>query len=114
MAAWPTLREVRSWVRQGRPAQPPDEAEDALIDTARRAAIDFGIRRLGGRYDEDADNLPYSAHLAALMDAGRLYRRRDSLDGTIGFGDLGAVRVGRADPDVERLYASAGAPVVFG
>ena len=50
---------------------------------------------------------------AALFHAARLYRRRDSLDGTIGFGDMGLVRVGRVDPDIEALYATVG-PVVFG
>jgi hypothetical protein len=48
-----------------------------------------------------------------VMHAARLYRRRDTVDGTIGFGELGAVRVGRVDPDIESLY-SLRAPLVFG
>ena len=39
------------------------------------------------------------------MEAGRLYRRRDSVDGTIGWGDMGVVRVGPKDPDIETLIA---------
>ena len=108
MAAWPTLKEVRTLLRLQ-----PDPTEDAVIDSARAAATDFGIRRLNYKYAVDATDLPETAHEAALLDASRLYRRRDSIDGTIGFGDMGAVRIGRTDADVERLYA-ASAPLVFG
>jgi hypothetical protein len=48
-----------------------------------------------------------------LIHAARLYRRRDTIDGTIGFGDVGVVRVGRYDADVESLYSAVG-PLVFG
>jgi hypothetical protein len=40
------------------------------------------------------------------MEGGRLYRRRDSVDGTIGWGDMGLVRVGPKDPDIETLIAA--------
>ena len=44
----------------------------------------------------------------------RLYRRRDSTDGTIGFGDAGVMRIGRTDPDIEALYdKGAVGPMVF-
>jgi hypothetical protein len=46
--------------------------------------------------------LPDAAHEACLIHAARLYRRR-TIDGTIGFGDMGAIRVGRYDADVEAL-----------
>jgi hypothetical protein len=108
VAAWPTLKEVRTLLRLQ-----PDPTEDAVIDSARAAAVDYGIRRLSYKYPTDATDLPDTAHQAALLDAARLYRRRDSIDGTIGFGDMGAIRIGRTDADVERLYASS-APLVFG
>jgi hypothetical protein len=108
MAAWPTLKEVRTLLQRQ-----PDPTEDSVISSALAAAIDYGIRRLNGRWPAVADDLPDVAHQACLIDAARLYRRRDSLDGTIGFGELGAIRVGRYDADVERLYSSVG-PVVFG
>lgn len=122
MAAWPTLKEVRSLLRMQ-----PDPNEDALIDSARLAAIGYGIGRLGSvivvaddgtiisepRYPADTDTLPDTAHQAALLHSARLYRRRDSLDGTLGWGDAGVVRVGRFDPDVSAMYDTIG-PVVFG
>jgi hypothetical protein len=109
MAYWPKLPEVRSLLRLQ-----PDPTEDAVIGTALAAAIDYGNRRmnLGGGWVEDG-TLPDAAHQACLFHAARLYRRRDSIDGTIGFGDLGVVRVGRTDVDRDDLYAVI-APLVFG
>lgn len=124
MAAWPTLKEVRSLLRLQ-----PDPDQDGLIGTALAAAIDYGVGRMGfiitlspdgstppiytPKYPPDTTTLPDSAHEAALIHAGRLYRRRDSIDGTLGFGDMGVVRVGRFDADIDSLYARS-APLVFG
>jgi hypothetical protein len=113
MAAWPTLSEVRTLLRLA-----PDATEDAVIQSALDAAIDYGNRRTSHLWDPTntpgwQTPLPDAAHEAALLDAARIYRRRDSIDGTISWGDMGAVRVGRADPDVDRLYASC-SPWVFG
>jgi len=94
----------------------PDPVEDGLITTALAAAIDYGNGRLNYRYPippADDGTLPDAAHQACLLHAARLYRRRDSLDGTIAWGDAGAIRVGRFDPDVEALYSRCG-PLVFG
>jgi hypothetical protein len=111
MALWPKLAEVRALLRLQ-----PDPNEDAVIQTALSAAIDVGNGRLNFKYPvppNDDGTLPDAAHEACLLHAARLYRRRDSLDGTIGFGDLGAIRVGRLDPDVEALYSTV-ASLVFG
>jgi hypothetical protein len=111
MAYWPKLPEVRSLLRLQ-----PDATEDAIITTALVAAIDYGNRRLAYKYPVppfDDGTLPDTGHEACLLHAARLYRRRDSLDGTIGWGDAGAIRVGRIDPDVDELYRVCG-PVVFG
>jgi hypothetical protein len=124
MAVWPTLKEVRSLLRLQ-----PDPTEDGFIQTALSAAIDYGQRRLGlvlvdngdgtfgparePSYPGDTTVLPDTCHQACLIHAARLYRRRDSIDGTLGFGDLGVVRVGRVDADIEALYSSVG-PLVFG
>jgi hypothetical protein len=120
MAAWPTLPEVRAFLRLQ-----ADASEDAIIDGARQAAIDYGISRFGkvddgtgtgtlvDMYPIDTTDLPDSARQACQMHAARLYRRRDSIDGTIWGGDAGAIRVGRIDPDIDALYAQH-APLVFG
>jgi hypothetical protein len=108
MAAWPTLAEVRRLLRMQ-----PDDAEDLVIQSALAAAIAYGVGRTNNQWPANETALVSdAAHEAALLDASRIYRRRDSIDGTISWGDMGAVRVGRADPDVERLYNLCG-PVVF-
>ena len=111
MAYYPKLQEVRSLLRLQ-----PDATEDGIITTALAAAIDYANRRLNYKYPippYDDGTLPDAAHEACLLHAARLYRRRDSIDGTISWGDLGAIRVGRIDPDIEQLYAAVG-PLVFG
>lgn len=108
MASWPKLADVRAWLRLQ-----PDPSEDAVIDMARTAAIDYGYHKTGEQWEPDSSDVPQAVFQACVMDAGRIYRRRDSLDGTVAWGDMGAVRVGRADPDTERLYALY-APLVFG
>jgi hypothetical protein len=40
---------------------------------------------------------------ATLLRASRLYRRRDSPEGVAGFNDMGVVRLGRYDPDYDKL-----------
>jgi hypothetical protein len=123
---WPTLKEVRTLLRLQ-----PDPTEDGVIQTALNAAIEYGVGRMGNTYTyvtnpdgtvtvtgsptypPDTTTLPDRAHEACLLHSARLYRRRDSIDGTLGFGDQGIVRVGRTDADVDGLYSSVG-PVVFG
>ena len=51
------------------------------------------------------DAVPAAVKQAALILAMRQFKRYDSPLGVAGFGDLGAVRVGRVDPDVEALLA---------
>src|ERR1700729_351693 len=106
MAAWPTLKEVRTFLRLQ-----PDSDQDGVISTALAAAIDYGIGRTNNRWPGDTAELPDAAHEACLFHAARLYRRRDSIDGTLGFGDAGIVRIGRFDADIEALYSEVG-PVV--
>jgi hypothetical protein len=117
MSTWPKLSEVRALLRMQ-----PEPTEDQILSTAVAAAVDYGVRRLGGsfvlqpdgvtlvwvyNYPTDTTTLPDLAHEACLLHAARLYRRRDSLDGTIAWGD-GIMRVGGGDPDVERAYNALG------
>lgn len=48
--------------------------------------------------------IPMQVRQATIIQASRIYKRLDSPLGVAGFGDLGAIRIGRAlDPDVEQL-----------
>lgn len=49
--------------------------------------------------------VPVAVKQAAILLAMRQFKRYDSPLGVAGFGDLGAIRVGRVDPDVEALLA---------
>jgi hypothetical protein len=102
MSGWPTLADVKSLLRM----RTADELEDPLIEAALRASIEYVDGRTGHRFtDPQTGDVDVSAQAfeAVCLMAARLYRRRDSLDGTIGWGDQGVVRVGRVDPDVEAL-----------
>jgi len=108
---WPTLPEVRAFLRV------VGTEEDTVIDQARAAAVDFGNRRTAYRWVPGSSSswvqpMPAAVHEAAVIHAARLYKRRDSIDGTVGWADVGLTHVGRVDPDVEALYAAVG-PFAF-
>lgn len=46
---------------------------------------------------------PTAIKQATIIMASRIYKRNDSPLGVAGFGDIGVVRVGKLDPDVEAL-----------
>lgn len=47
--------------------------------------------------------LPHQVTQAGLIQAQRLYKRKDSPEGVLGSSEWGAVRVARVDPDVQNL-----------
>jgi hypothetical protein len=100
-AAWPTSDDVKALLRID------DTTSDALIASDLAAAISWVTGRVGTTYTDPAstDFLPDPLFTVAQYEAARLVRRRDSVDGTIGWGDMGVVRVGPKDPDIETLIA---------
>jgi hypothetical protein len=103
---WPELSDVRAELRLA-----SDPNEDPIIGRALAAAIDWGEGVTNGRFHttdpdtgDDVLDVPDGPWHACLLHASRLYRRRDSVDGTIGWGDQGIVRVGRVDPDIWAGY----------
>lgn len=48
-------------------------------------------------------SVPVAVKQACILSAMRQFKRYDSPTGVMGFGDLGVMRVGRIDPDVEKL-----------
>ena len=48
-------------------------------------------------------SVPTAIRQAAVLLSARLFKRNDSPGGVMGFGDLGIIRVGRMDPDIEKL-----------
>lgn len=49
--------------------------------------------------------VPDEINMAALIQAARLYRRKDSPEGVLGNSEWGSMRVSRVDPDVAALIA---------
>ena len=47
--------------------------------------------------------MPVDIKQATILLAMRQFKRYDSPLGVAGFGDIGAIRVGRIDPDVDAL-----------
>jgi hypothetical protein len=111
MASWPTHDDVCEVLRLQDPS-----VDDAVVESARLAAIDYCTNRVDPAYiGYDVTGAVFvsdSLFEAALLLSARLYRRRDSLDGTIGWGDMGVVRVGVKDNDVEALLAPSMAVVL--
>jgi hypothetical protein len=114
MAEWPTHEEVLAILRLA-----DGSSDDAIVESARLAAIDYCIGRIdpalvgwASTDDPATSPVPDAVHEAALILASRFYRRRDSLDGTIGWGEMGVVRVGLSDPDVVALLGRYLAVVV--
>jgi len=48
-------------------------------------------------------SVPKAIEQATVILASRIYKRNDSPLGVAGFGDIGVIRVGKLDPDVEAL-----------
>src|SRR5215472_5595565 len=107
-ATWPAVADVKAFLRL------TDTTDDALVASELAAAIAWVTDRVDPKYIPGSATYPTPAptppladplYAAALHEAGRLYRRRDSVDGTMGWGDMGVVRVGPKDPDIETMLA---------
>ena len=48
-------------------------------------------------------SVPTAIKQATVLLGARIFKRNDSPGGVMGFGDLGVIRVGRMDPDIDRL-----------
>jgi hypothetical protein len=110
--SWPTLGDVATELRLQDPS-----ADAGVVESARLAAVNYVIGRVDpavwqGQPPLTFTPVPDGLYEAVLLLASRWYRRRDSLDGTIGWGDMGVVRVGLKDPDVEALIGGYMAVVI--
>ncbi|HEY2303007.1 MAG TPA: phage head-tail connector protein [Acidimicrobiales bacterium] len=102
--AWPVLSDVKSYLR----LTGTETTDDTVVTQQLAAAIAWVTARCVVTTVTPGNPafLPDVLFTVAVMEAGRLYRRRDSVDGTIGWGDMGLVRVGPKDPDIETLIAA--------
>lgn len=102
MATWPDITEVRAYI-----GEVNDDQMLVLTNCLSAAVAYIGWRcddqlesETTGDYDEI---VPAALREATLLLTSRLFRRRLSPEGVAGFGDFGAVRVTRLDPDIETM-----------
>ena len=91
-----TVDDVRDYLGAARLS---DVDENALVD-ALGAAEQLIAERCWWDTDEGD---PYVIDQATVMQAARLYRRKFSITGYEGFGDVGIARIPVLDPDIEQL-----------
>lgn len=92
---WPELEDLKTWLRI------TDNSEDGFLTATLADSIE-AVQDRCGQFWPDGE-VPRAVARAAVMYAGRIYKRRDSLDGTIGLPDYGLMRVGRFDADIDGL-----------
>jgi hypothetical protein len=92
---WPSLEDLRVWLRIS------DRSEDSFLESVLVGTIN-AVEERCGQFWPDGE-VPATVARAAVMHAGRVYKRRDSLDGTIGMPDMGMLRVGRFDADIDGM-----------
>ena len=83
------------------PASAPVNTE--VLQNALDAAIDRITKRCMDQFVADPATWSDEINQAVTMLAARLYRRRFSVGGFEGFGDLGIARVPSLDPDIEDM-----------
>jgi hypothetical protein len=99
MAMWPTPDDVKALLRL--PAS--GDTFDELVGELTTAAVEWTDETTSHQYADP--DVPPPVREAARLLAARLFRRRDSLDGTVGWAETGVVRIAPTDPDVARLLA---------
>lgn len=98
---WPTLEEVKDQLR----IQGSDVLDDDLVEDCRQTARDYVWDRVNWDLVPEGA-IPPRLRRAAVMLAARLFKRRDSLDGTLGMPDVGLIQINRGrDNDIESLLA---------
>jgi len=109
-AGWPTVSDVQNLLR----VESGVTGDDTLVAQELAAAIAWTTSRVEAHWVDvtDPSYLADDLFAVALHEAARLYRRRDSIDGTVGWGDMGVVRIGPKDPDIESLLGRFLAVVV--
>lgn len=100
LADQPTLDEVKAWLGV------TNDGSDQAIAEALTAAVQWQRSHLVFPADHRGHYYPPELRQACLLRVRRLLARRDSPVGVVGFGDYGAVSVGRTDPDVDALESA--------
>lgn len=104
MATRPTVGDLISFVSLYDPNDRVTDAFGEVLATA-LALIESRVN-LPAAFEAatpDENAYPQEIALAVLLTAARLAKRSSSPEGVSGFGDLGVVRIGKNDPDVETL-----------
>lgn len=106
MATWPDIGDAIEYIGEVTDEQKPvlQECFDAALEKV-QYHVDMAVFKEDENYD---DIVPETIRLAVKMQASRWFRRRLSPEGVAGFGEFGAVRVTRLDPDIMDSITSSG------
>lgn len=106
MATWPDIGETHQYIGEVEDAQMPvlQECFEAALEKVQYHVDDDLIEE----DDDYVDIVPHTIRLAVMMQSSRWFRRRLSPEGVAGFGEFGAVRVTRLDPDILDAITSSG------
>jgi hypothetical protein len=101
MATWPTILEARDYIGE------VNDDQIGVLEGTLNAVIAYIGWRCEDELEQDTvdydEVVPANLREATLLQTARTFRRRLSPEGVAGFGDFGAVRVTRVDPDVEAM-----------
>lgn len=101
MATWPDIDEALAYVGE------VNADQEAVLQNTLNAVIAYIGWRCEDELEQDTvdylEVVPDNLREATLLQTSRLFRRRLSPEGVAGFGEFGAVRVQRLDPDIEMM-----------
>jgi hypothetical protein len=107
MATWPDIGDARLYI-----GEVTDDQMAVLVECFESALekVEFHVDADLIETDDDYNDIvPYTLRLAVLMQTSRWFRRRLSPEGVAGFGEFGAVRISRLDPDIMDAITTSGA-----
>lgn len=106
MATWPDIGEARQYIGEVTDDQMPvlKECFEAALEKV-EYHVDGDLIDVDDSYN---DIVPHTVRLAVLMQTSRWFRRRLSPEGVSAFGEFGAVRVMRLDPDILDALTTSG------
>ncbi len=95
MATWPAADDLEAWLRI------PEGSDTAARDVALAGAkSQIAARTI---YAESSGTIPDALRMACLLQASKLYHRRNTPDGVQGNAEFGLIRTNRFDGDVVTL-----------
>lgn len=106
MATWPEIGDARLYIGE------VNDDQMIVLEECFEAALEKVQYHVDSDLIEEDENyveiVPHTLRVAVLMQTSRWFRRRLSPEGVAAFGEFGAVRVMRLDPDISEAITTSG------